>query len=50
MHSNPPYKKAMVECEKQKNYKSGLAPIYLRITVYGKRSDITANQECDPVK
>ena len=36
--------------KKQKNYTSGQAPIYLRITVNGKRSEITTNRECDPEK
>ena len=36
--------------KKQKNYKSGDAPIYLRITVDGKRSEITTNRECNPEK
>ena len=36
--------------KKQKNYKTGDAPIYLRITVDGKRSEITTNRECNPEK
>ena len=36
--------------KKQKKYKSGPAPVYLRITVAGKRSEITTNRECDPEK
>ena len=36
--------------KKQRNYKSGLAPIYLRITVDGKRSEVTTGRECDPGK
>lgn len=36
--------------KKQKNYTSGVAPIYLRITVDGKRSEITINRECIPEK
>ena len=36
--------------KKQKNYTSGEAPIYLRITVDGKRSEITTNRECNPEK
>ena len=36
--------------KKQRNYKSALAPIYLRITVDGKRSEVTTGRECDPVK
>lgn len=35
---------------KQKNYKSGLKPVYLRITVDGKRSEVTTGRECDPEK
>ena len=34
--------------KKQKNYTSGVAPIYLRITVDGKRSEVTTNRECNP--
>jgi len=36
--------------KKQKNYTSGLAPIYLRITVNGLRAELTANRECEPEK
>ncbi len=36
--------------KKQRNYTSGLAPIYLRITVDGKRSEVTTGRECDPEK
>ena len=36
--------------KKQKNYTSGLAPIYLRITVNGQRAELTANRECEPEK
>ena len=36
--------------KKQMNYTSGQAPIYLRITVNGKRSEITTNRKCDPEK
>lgn len=36
--------------KKQKNYKSGLAPVYLRITVDGKRSEVTTGRDCDPEK
>lgn len=36
--------------KKQKNYTSGSAPIYLRITVDGQRSEVTANRECEPEK
>jgi site-specific recombinase XerD len=34
--------------KKQKNYQSGSAPIYIRITVSGKRSETTTGRECDP--
>jgi site-specific recombinase XerD len=34
--------------KKQKNYTNGPAPIYLRITVNGKRSEVTTNRVCDP--
>ena len=34
--------------KKQKNYKSGLVPIYLRFTVDGKRAEVTTGRECDP--
>lgn len=34
--------------KKQKNYISGDAPIYLRITVAGKRAEITTGRECEP--
>jgi integrase len=36
--------------KKQKNYTSGLAPVYLRITVDGERAEVTANRECEPEK
>ncbi|QEM06653.1 site-specific integrase [Mucilaginibacter rubeus] len=35
---------------KQKNYKGGAMPIYMRITVSGKRADMSAGRECEPVK
>lgn len=35
--------------KKQKNYQSGLAPIYLRITVEGQRSEITSGKSCAPL-
>src|ERR1700749_4687235 len=35
---------------KQKNYKGGSMAIYMRITVNGKRADMSAGRECDPVK
>ena len=34
--------------KKQKNYQSGTAPIYIRITVSGKRSETTTGRECEP--
>ena len=34
--------------KKQKNYSCGNAPIYLRITVAGKRAEITTGRECEP--
>jgi site-specific recombinase XerD len=34
--------------KKQKNYQNGAAPIYLRITVAGKRAEITTGRECEP--
>jgi site-specific recombinase XerD len=34
--------------KKQKNYLSGSAPIYLRITVAGKRSEIATGRVCEP--
>ena len=36
--------------KKQKKYKSGVVPVYFRITVAGKRSEITTNRECEPEK
>ncbi len=36
--------------KKQKYYTSGVAPIYLRITVDGKLSEINTNRECNPKK
>ncbi len=36
--------------KKQKHYKSGSAPIYLRITVNGKRAELSTGRECDPKK
>ena len=34
--------------KKQKNYQIGPAPIYLRITVAGKRAEITTGRDCEP--
>lgn len=36
--------------KKPKNYRSGSAPIYMRITVNGKRSEITTGRECEPAR
>ncbi len=36
--------------KKQKNYKSGSVSIYLRITVDGKRAELSTGRECDPKK
>lgn len=36
--------------KKQKNYAKGPAPVYMRITVAGKRAEVTASRECDPDK
>jgi len=36
--------------KKQKNYQAGKAPIYLRITVDGKRCEVTTGRCCDPVQ
>ncbi len=35
--------------KKQKNYKTGPAPIYMRITVNGKRSENSTGRECEPI-
>jgi len=35
---------------KQKNYKGGAMPIYMRITVSGKRVDLSAGRSCEPDK
>lgn len=35
---------------KQKNYKGGAMPIYMRVTVNGKRADMSAGRDCDPTK
>ena len=34
--------------KKPKNYQSGLVPVYLRITVNGKRAEFTSSRECPP--
>jgi len=34
--------------KKQKNYQVGSAPIYMRITVNGKRSEVSTGRECQP--
>jgi len=36
--------------KKQKNYKSGPVPIYLRITVEGQRAEIAMSRQCEPNK
>ncbi|MGO4875580.1 Arm DNA-binding domain-containing protein [Pedobacter psychrotolerans] len=36
--------------KKQRNYRGGHVPVYLRITVGGKRAEMTNGLECDPVK
>jgi site-specific recombinase XerD len=35
---------------KQKNYKGGPMAVYMRITVEGKRVEMSAGRECDPAK
>src|SRR5476651_1476754 len=35
---------------KQKNFKGGPMAIYMRITVNGKRADMSAGRECEPAK
>jgi hypothetical protein len=35
---------------KQKNYKDGPKPIYMRITVDGKRADMSVGRECEHAK
>jgi len=35
---------------KQKNYKGGPMAVYMRITVDGKRVEMSAGRECDPAK
>ncbi|MCC9137507.1 phage integrase SAM-like domain-containing protein [Pontibacter silvestris] len=34
--------------KKQKNYRMGSVPIYLRITVAGKRAELATGRECEP--
>jgi integrase len=34
--------------KKPKNYTSGPAPIYLRITIAGKRAELSTSRECEP--
>ena len=34
--------------KKTKNYESGPVPVYMRITVDGKRSEIASGRECEP--
>lgn len=34
--------------KKQKNYSSGIVPIYMRITVEGNRAEMATNRDCDP--
>jgi site-specific recombinase XerD len=34
--------------KKPKNYQNGLVPIYLRITVNGRRAETTSGRECEP--
>ncbi|QEC78919.1 Arm DNA-binding domain-containing protein [Mucilaginibacter ginsenosidivorax] len=36
--------------KKQKNYQDGTVAIYMRITVNGKRAEISAGRECDPTR
>lgn len=36
--------------KKPKNYLKGVAPIYLRITVNGLRSEITTGRSCEPLR
>jgi site-specific recombinase XerD len=35
---------------KQKNYKDGPIAIYMRVTVNGKRAELSTGRECDPIK
>lgn len=34
--------------EETKNYQTGSVPVYMRITVNGKRSELTSGRECEP--
>ena len=34
--------------KRPKNYEKGPIPVYMRITVDGKRSEVTTNRECEP--
>ncbi|CAN5455501.1 hypothetical protein BH09BAC6_BH09BAC6_19110 [soil metagenome] len=34
--------------KKQKAYVSGTMPVYMRITVNGKRSEVSAGRDCEP--
>ena len=34
--------------KKPKNHQNGLVPIYLRITVNGKRAETSTGRECEP--
>jgi len=36
--------------KKPKNYLKGVAPIYLRITVNGNRSEVTTGRSCEPTR
>ena len=36
--------------KKQKNYTKGVAPIYIRITVNGKRAESATGRSCEPVR
>lgn len=36
--------------KKPNNYKMGAAPIYMRITVDGKRAEVTTGHSCEPLK
>jgi hypothetical protein len=36
--------------KRQKNYQSGPDEIYMRITIRGKRSEISVGRDCDPEK